>query len=344
MKKYRTPCFVLALTMLLTQVFLHGCTPIDANGDKVTVYLSTERVNYDPEGKEYERFSWGYDSMGNILLESCYRDGVESYRYEYIYDSYGNKTMEVQYISDNRVTKREEYKYDYDENGNVIRESRLENGKAVHYTTYKYDERGNKIYLANAMEDGQEYSYGEFSYDDNGNVIWEAHYFASDNSEKLEYRYEYDSNSNMTLKTSFKDGKEIDRSIFEYDKNGNWNSYVNQIDGEEFFRSVYEYDRKGNKITEIIYSQGKETKRSEWKYDIRGNVKQYAVYQDGKVVHCNDYECDKNGCIVKDVKTVTNVPQRTSTFKYTKVVIDREQAEKLQAEYDLMDLIIFIDK
>lgn len=123
------------------------------NGKVVSEYEydSEEYIGNDPEYKDegtYEdsrKIEYKYDNDGNLIEETHYRDDNLNYTSEYFdYDEYGNYERETytsySYYKDNPDVYVEEceYKYKYDEYGNILEKKIYRDGKLQ--TTYEYSD------------------------------------------------------------------------------------------------------------------------------------------------------------------------------------------------------------
>ncbi len=124
----------------------------DENGNKIKELhtdpygierLTTLEYTFDEKGNpkvvkvvstDTRFFNYSYDANGNLLSESCQKNGEDVWRYTYSYDENGNCLKETfQAYGGEEHT----YDYTYDENGNLIKEVRTENGESETYI-YKY--------------------------------------------------------------------------------------------------------------------------------------------------------------------------------------------------------------
>ena len=95
------------------------------------------------------------------------------------------------------------YQYDYDENGNRIRELQYDGkGKLEHRNEYEYDENGNEIRYTRYYSNGKILEQSEYEYDENGNRIAETYYSIYEDTEngRIEYEWAYFANAPKTGK------------------------------------------------------------------------------------------------------------------------------------------------
>ncbi|MCR5148020.1 MAG: hypothetical protein K6C35_03530 [Eubacterium sp.] len=164
-------------------------------------------------------------------------------------------------------------KYEYDSNGNCIRESYYSDGKDQGYTEYLYDSRGN--------------------------CTWS---FATRNGVNgVEKSYEYDDAGNMIRSTTTMNG---DTTIQEneYDKNGNlirWTGIGASGDKEYI---IWEYDSKGFKTGGTLYDDEGMDSIYQIETDNRGNITRQARVMDGEVLNSEGCEYDEFGNATRKYK------------------------------------------
>lgn len=208
----------------------------------------------DESGKE-STYGYIYNDKGN-LVEEQYGGAVE-YRYEYddagnaIKLSYPSGSIELEYdengnivkiISGNvitekkynedgkvieiskhigRYTKVQTRYYDYNDHGDLIRNTYCENEKVVSVSEieWEYNEAGKPIKRI-STSDGEVNNRTEYAYYESG-VLKEELYF---NGTKTEYtsKIEYDEKGNLTARSiRSSDGEKLTTYYYEYDEYGN---------------------------------------------------------------------------------------------------------------------------
>jgi len=189
--------------------------------------------------------------------------------------------------------------YDYDLNGKLIEQkiySTIDSNAIQQTISYLYEDKE----LSEEQGDG-EYGYRiKYMYYDNGNMM--AKKYISNSVKSLE-RYEYDDQSNRSLRVCYDGYGELKlREVYKYDNSNNlilkeWNDYDTTsnsgsiaysiepsllLDGERAYASnghlkysiTYEYDDKNNIAQEIRYTGSGfvDWKRKYlYEYDERGN-------------------------------------------------------------------------
>lgn len=143
-------------------IYIHGYE-YDGAGNK------QKQTYYSGDGSWSE---WEYGAFGNIVKYISYaEDGSISSRSEY--DEYGNVTKWVEYAGDGSIDYSHEYKYEYDESGNVVRSTKMSidyywgwSSQSEH--EYEYDTSGNLIKVIDYNENGDVDSWTEYEYDTKG--------------------------------------------------------------------------------------------------------------------------------------------------------------------------------
>jgi len=214
------------------------------------------------------------------------------------YDLNGDVIKSTEYYPDGKIRSQNEYEYEYDSNGNIVKETVLDS-----YTI-------------------------EYEYDSSGNKIKETQYLSIG---KLNYTKEYDSNGNMVKYTFYRsDGSELDYQVYEYDQNENMVEYKDyNSNGFVLFHYAYEYHQNGNMAKYIDYFSYEDVFyiQHQNEYDQNGNeVKSTGYDFDGSVTHCFESEYDQNGNMVKSTQysygdiysyTLYEYDQVGNAIKYT---------------------------
>ena len=157
--------------------------------------LHVETTEYGTDGNVIETAAgyyeaMDYDSSGNLLYRHhSSRSGNNDWEWKYAYDEAGNMTEEVRTAAGS-VTEETHWVY---ENGNLMRKERIV-GAATVTTSYSRDEQGRPLTVTVRTENNQdgtlleEYVSELYEYDDHGNL-------------SKEYRFsqpEYDSSTGET--------------------------------------------------------------------------------------------------------------------------------------------------
>ena len=212
-----------------------------------TIYVTSKEITYDGDGKVSSVTTYEYNEYGNMTVMN----------------------------TEGMFSDRTEYKYEYDENGNIVKDVILdEDGSIVNISTYEYDAAGNQIKRGYKNEslgsEGEEIS----EYDTDHNLMKTTDY-DEDGTIKEIYLYEYDNDMLIKFGSYNADGSLNWDSIYEYDSDGKVIKEVGSlsIDGV-IYSSIeeHEYDADGNLIKTYFYD-GDEL--ASWKeYENNDNGKQ----------------------------------------------------------------------
>lgn len=264
----------------------------DEKGNLVSQY------NFTEDDYEIERSHvYTYDENGNVASDIC--DGWDAYHSIYEYDNYGR----VIYEDFTGKHAADIYNYEYDENGNLILESRFDKAFEMNYFfkySYEYDEHNNCIAQIIYGPDGnfrrkREYAY---EYDENGNKTAEFH----DNVLMYEYTYnengfltsttayQSDGSSSLKYKCSYYDDDTVKHEI-HYSSNG-------------YIQLECSYDKNGNLTKKSEYdSHGYLTNKHEYTYDENNNNRlSVDNYRGGSFESKYEYEYDENNYIISELR------------------------------------------
>jgi hypothetical protein len=164
-----------------------------------------------------------------------YNGNIKNY-YTISYNENNQKIYETYYTATGEIA--EKYIYDYDSNGNIIKQT-----GEITKTCYKYenDKNGNVVKRE--------------CYDESGEMLY---------SESI--KYEYDENDRIKYEETYRDGKRISGLDYSYDEKGNV-SEVFSLSGLNG-TIIYKYDDNNRKIKTETYDAGtgKLSRYSEWEY------------------------------------------------------------------------------
>lgn len=241
-----------------------GMAVSDAEKGEEWVLVSKKTYQGDSISEEY---NFEYDSSGRIVSQK----GADCY--------YGDFST-----SD----------YIYDENGNILSETKSYSCGAVETCTREFDSKGNCVHEIISLADTDGFTYvtdSKSEYNENGKCItmyqedYRSYYGqepAEGESSSSKHSYEYDEHGN---KISFKilasfDGEEYyesnaGKSFLTYDTKGNCiQEKKTDSDGHSYIY-MYEYDENGNKIKELAYEAFEEN---------------YDDYDEGSWINIDDVE------------------------------------------------------
>lgn len=188
---------LIALT-LLAAVMLCGCTARDsaATAPETTPVTTVPEATVHPHPAS-EMYSWNDTehwrdcecgekvelaphNIGDDML--CVDCGLEVWELDdgYVdvtsYDEYGNPMLMISYDPDGNTLASTEYKYSYDDQGNIMRCEYFYDGVLQSLEEYLMTEDGSTRVFSCSMFNEGEIDYNE--YDENGNIIYAVHYNA----------------------------------------------------------------------------------------------------------------------------------------------------------------------
>lgn len=175
------------------------------------------------------------------------------------YNQYGDLTRWVSYNSNGDVLYDNVYEFEYDADGNKLKEKSYVDGKFQSETEYALDKDGNSypVRTVSYQENGE---YYENLYDQEGNLISVMSYDADDNlvfQYFSEYALDSDGNSYEVKYTEIDaDGAKL---IVEYNEYGDPVSRLmynadGSLESEDAW--FYEYDAEGDPLWEMQYRDG----------------------------------------------------------------------------------------
>ena len=239
-----------AIIVFLLMVFVCNCysqtndlKEMGYNGNIESIVETRYEKNGDlriDDGKLIYRFN----NKGNILEECFYEsDGDLSYRTIYIYNENDDKKLEQLKTFSDGNTIISDYKYTYDEKGNLL-EERLCDLYGRKIAEKKYDEKGNMLEEIKYLM-GYAYNINKCTYDEKGNKLEECRYLNDRLFSKNKYTYN-------------DKGNKLEGEGCRYDS-----------DGELEYILKYIYDDKGNKLeTRYFINEVEEEPSSIWIYEI----------------------------------------------------------------------------
>ena len=216
-------------------------------------------VRYDENGNELSRYIAEYDNDGNFLLGINYVEQAPTSKYEAEYDDQGRLTVERRYTgysykSEEGYQLEYQLEYVYDENDNVLQESRFDGYLEPEYQyNYHYDEQNHLIKALNYDSKGELVSNYQAVYDGDNLVEFTIKNAEGDIEKRHIAEYE---NEKMVLEMDCTDPNKKQRvSEAAFDEQGNKILEINYetVIGSETFASKYEYayDANNNCIEEI---------------------------------------------------------------------------------------------
>lgn len=301
----------------------------------VRVFLLTEERNKELTGSS--RYTYKYDSSGNLLKISSFLNDEKTGSIEFTYDRQGN-LLEVYTESNSGMI--DWTKYSYDSNGNLI-SCEYASGSYIEYTC---DNNGNITGETEYNDLGNIVSYTQNTYNNGGNLIESSAYIG--NIFSYHYVYEYDENGNQTEERSYNlDGDLIERTVMEYE-NGNKLirkvSYFLAIGGQETekYRLEYTYDEKGNLIKIFEYEAGGSAEQTFYEYDENGHL---SMIHYGESSIYRKITCDKYGNPIKIVRYSSGEKTSTQHLEYKKIRVSKKRAYEIQEQYGVEEGSVIID-
>lgn len=186
---------------------------------------------------------------------------------------------DIEYYNDGSVLSGD--RYDYDGNGNKIRDTDVNSGA---YTTYEYDGNGNRT-LSVRTEDGVVTRRGEYTYNDSGDATlyldYSFDYSQADSAylesrRETEYTYGADGLPDASTAVFYNhDGVQNGQWDLVYDDQGRWISKTETyVNGSAV--TTREFDSSGNLTKRTTDTDYGDTRAVEtWQYDANGNKTRY---------------------------------------------------------------------
>ena len=255
----------------------------------------TSKYRYSANGKALKIFDHAYDKKNNIHYYKYYDYKEElTSTTEERYNQDGNLIRKVKNDGDQSST----ILWEYDENGNEIRESLYApDGTIQNQHTYEYDRNGNRIRHIYSGENVDKPSMLEYVYDDDGNHIKTIHYNSDGNIIETT-EYEYDANGNTQRYVDYAaDGNIAYITEYEYDDRNHTKRIRYDADGRRCFE--IEYDKDGHTLRNVIYgSDGTILFRTEYEYDDHGNKISYIYCVHEQLIDHFTYQYDQKGRMI----------------------------------------------
>lgn len=180
----------------------------DGSYDAVTTIESLKSISIkDPQ-------EFAYDAAGNLLRRTDYSNQSVSRQYEYTYNSDNLVTRQVRQDSQG---KRPYTDYEYDAQGNLIKESIYDSDGTLQETrTYEYDEHNKCTRMHVFDQNGQEPNqYEEMRWetktDAAGRIMEEMMVGIEHGGKTEEYSYTYDDAGNMIEKNA-----KSEKTVYNY--------------------------------------------------------------------------------------------------------------------------------
>ncbi len=181
-----------------------------------------KKESYDFRGVlRYQKIS-EYDEYGNEIFAKEFNAKTQKYNTViFDYDSAGNLLQKTKFDPDDNVIQKAVFKYDKD--GHLIYSAAFnKKGQKYSETMFKYDSLGNKV-LETLLIPGMSPKFKRFKYDERGNLIFiDGGYFSQkfaynkDNDEILEELFDKDGYLQQKFTTDYDDrGLMIERIRYD---------------------------------------------------------------------------------------------------------------------------------
>lgn len=264
----------------MTALLLHGCG-LHKNAAEVsdmvvpqtTGHVHSASVNYDWNGTEHwhtcecgEKVDSAPHDLDDVLR--CRQCGLEVWVLDdgcvdtVCHDEYGNPVKMISYGSEGEILSSQEYVYEYDEFGNVMRCEYLYDGVLQSLEEYLMGADGSTwLYSTSYFSDG-ETDY--MVYDENSNLISSIHYNNDwDVSEEVTYEYALDDN-----------GEYYNSKRVSIDENG-----LKLETGYTLYEDISyrrHYDEQANLISEEVW---------EYEYNAEGKKEWVKEYKNSTLIY-----------------------------------------------------------
>ena len=233
----------------------------DQKGNELTASWYYEKGYSDTGSSETT-----YDSAGNILTERIYYNNKIDYEYKYSYDNKGNLLTYIEDYNGNHY----EYHYTYDATGNKLTETDYNEDGIIFWSDFSYNADGTEVTETTYdADDGTVFSWKEYTYDKRGNLLKYLDYSSlfSDSirlDEQRESIYDTSDNLLVLMKTHYDDDGETiissHREEYTYDESNNILTYEESslaYDGSTDQKKEiysYEFDEYGNVLKKTTYN------------------------------------------------------------------------------------------
>ena len=338
-KRLLIPIIAISSTLAVILLFLFSGNYEPEDHEIVTVYCVTRitensdlnssiQYNYDDRVRILESIFNGkitstycYDQYGNPIL---YPEPA-GVKVSATYDKKGNMLTSKHYSSD-VSNPRQEYKYEYDKYGRLIKKVTYIKGEPYTSEHITYNANGDlltrSIYSKN---DSIQAQFHNAVYDESGNLLSFKMYYGE--TLRNQYAYTYDTAGRIITSEYIMDGETVSKEAYEYDPSGRLaqTKIYSQNSAEPQYSTIdYEYDAYGNLLKE--YFGG--SLRCQWTYDDNGNV---TSYDNGSSL--TKWYYDSNGNMVK-TERIYNDNVSTTEYTYTSYEVTKKEAEFIKAQQE----------
>ena len=263
--------------VLCTAAVLGGCGDKQSKDNRPGLYVPAYSVTVWQKNSGEEQASQTgyseYDKYDNLLAEKgTYFDGMKEQEV----------TITYKYSEDGRTRKNYSPEgdliqtWEFNENGDVVREDYYFDNAVSSSMIYTYDEKGNLLTRVNKPErkDEEIEEQYEYEYDDSGKLTESRDVSPNNGADSIITKYTYDENGILTRSDcvrKFGEGYSENTEYTLYDKNGNPTEYSCisvYPDQDERFETLikYTYNDDGKISKEEHFSDGELEFTEEYEY------------------------------------------------------------------------------
>ena len=301
--------------MLVTGLLLCGCSQSEENNGKTTGVSAASSADVTgavssvvPESAGSEAATTAVSAAassagipeGAVLKENvtCYKDDnyleTRIYYFNEHHDCLSRRGLDKE---TGEETGQSDYRYEYDEKGNLVFSTRL--GNTLKKTVYRYDDDGNNIETLD-YDNGKLSGRTFYRYDKTG-YQYDYKYIScrdgedtADSETKDNVKAEFDKDGRVIRVQEF-DSKEavILTRTFEYDNNGKLIREEAKYQNGKTVLNLYEYDQNGNQVrSETVRRTASEEKRiaEMWEYDENNRMLRYIRENNNGSIERYEYE------------------------------------------------------
>ena len=285
---------------------------LSENAHNKAVYTYNEYGLLCKSESENAVFEYEYD-QNKRLVKMLYNGSLNN---EYEYDDKGNLVKETIWSGDTPISGRE---YVYDDQGNLIQEKELRGMLDLPYLQlsytidYTYDQDGNMTSMTVTYQNGST-ARTDYVYDENGNLIRKE-------MGAVVVEYVYDDKGNIL------EEKNNSTTVqYTYDQNGHLTQKIskNLTSGYVEYSFIYEYDGNGNVIKETQESQmnGHYKGVTSYTYDKNGNLIQKALsYNSNGNDYAQNFVYDSHGNLIEYTQASPGGQTYVSKMEYQLVYV-----------------------
>ena len=214
-----------------------------------------------------------------------------------VYNTKGQLSESHWYSNDSILQQRLLFEYDTD--GRLVQNSYIEQTEDAQqpdysYFVYTYDKAN--VTKEEHYQNNKLLGWSEKSYNSNGDIILKQSFKDGNPVSQSTYEYLYNDAGQKIEEKSYLNGAPVLTTSWEYDKNGRTVT-VKTKDGEVEFSESYRYDSNDRLIEETLTPVSSNMLRiSTYRYDEHGNMVEYKQRTgEGNIIHRCTYEYDEHG-------------------------------------------------